>query len=403
MPSVFSPLHRTWLIRGALAVVVLGGVATWLANSSGAPQADARSDDVQQSSRAETASEIAEIARRASVQVVAIDGRGEPMKEGTGFFVSADGLIATNYHVINNARALRVQTLDGDPLSEVYLVATDPTRDLAMLRIERVSGPFLHVATRAMAATGDPVYVMGNPLGQVGTFSTGVVSATRELPDRELIQITAPISPGSSGGPVLNGAGDVIGVATLNLRDGQNMNFAVSARYLPAMMAEKANAVLFAEAARVPVQSNEVRSSGAVETGVIATESRNEEFNAEIDSQFVAGNSIVRAIGYVSEGRIVRGYLKQGNVNRHSVELDRAGTYLIQAYCDNDCSQLDLSIRDASDSVIDSDKGATDDPVLVVIASVPGRYVMRVAMLSCTVSPCAYGVRLYRATRSRPQ
>jgi len=99
----------------------------------------------------------------------------------------------------------------------------------------------------------------------------------------------------------------------------------------------------------------------------------------------------------------VRGYLEQGNVNRHSVKLDRAGTYLIQAYCDNDCSQLALSIRDATDSVIDSDKGATGDPVLVVLASAPGKYVMWVAMLSCTASPCAYGVRLYRATRSRPQ
>jgi hypothetical protein len=247
---------------------------------------------------------------------------------------------------------------------------------------------------------GDPVFVMGNPLGQIGTFSTGVVSATREFDGRDLVQITAPISPGSSGGPVLNGAGEVIGVATLHLRAGQNMNFAVSSHHLTPMMAVKDSAVLFTKAARAATNGRFRGLGASVEASATAVEPAIDDVKAQVDAQFAFGDSIARSTGYIAESRVVRNSLKEGEANRHPLNLARSGAYLVRVYCDNDCSLLGLSLRDVDDRVVDTDEGTTDHPELAFDAESPGRYVARVRMISCSVSPCAYGIRLYRRTRS---
>jgi trypsin-like peptidase len=400
MRDSVSPAHRTWLIRGAIAIGAIGAVAMWLAMRGDVPPATPPGSQTQAGVRGATVSDIAEAARRATVLIVATNRRGEGIRQGTGFFLSADGLLATNFHVIEGAQALQVQALDGTPLAQVYLVATDSARDLAILRVSRSDGPFLRVAARQYPAVGDPVYVMGNPLGQVGTFSTGVVSATRDLRSRELVQITAPISPGSSGGPVLNSAGEVIGVATSNLRDGQNMNFAVSARYLPPMMAEKDNAVVFTEAMRVASEAQESHHRVATQTASATTGTPSGNPAVEIERQFVVGDSVFLSAGYVVDSRILWDYLEEGKANQHAVNVKDAGTYLIQAYCDIDCSRLAISLRDSAGQILDGDQGADDRPALVFIAESPGRYVMRISMLSCSISPCAYGVRLYRWTPS---
>ena len=84
---------------------------------------------------------------------------------------------------------------------------------------------------------GMPVYVTGNPRGLEGTFSDGLISAIREVNGRKLFQMTAPVSPGSSGGPVLNSSGEVIGITVSQVKDGQNLNFAVPVNYLKELAA----------------------------------------------------------------------------------------------------------------------------------------------------------------------
>jgi len=107
-------------------------------------------------------------------------------------------------------------------------VAKDEGRDLAVLRIEGTRAPPLGLATTDGAvAIGDEIYVAGNPRGLEGSFSKGNVAAIRESGGVRVLQITAPISRGSSGGPVLNDQGEVVGIVTLYLRDAQNLNFAV--------------------------------------------------------------------------------------------------------------------------------------------------------------------------------
>jgi hypothetical protein len=118
----------------------------------------------------------------------------------------------------------------------IGLLAADPTRDLALLAVAGTDIPPLSIGDSGQVAVGDDVYVVGNPRGLEGTFSQGIVSSIRTVGTDNLLQITAPISPGSSGGPVLNGQGRVIGVAVATFRGGQNLNFAIPASYLTSLL-----------------------------------------------------------------------------------------------------------------------------------------------------------------------
>lgn len=115
-------------------------------------------------------------------------------------------------------------------------IGVDPIHDLAILSIRDLSAPGLALYTDSVPVVGSRVYAVGNPKGLEGTFSDGIVSGIRALRGDTLLQITAPISPGSSGGPVLDGSGRVVGVAVATLQDGQNLNFAVPVRYVSALL-----------------------------------------------------------------------------------------------------------------------------------------------------------------------
>lgn len=180
-----------------------------------------------------------DVARRAfpsTVLILTRDRQGQPAGLGSGFAIGS-GLIATNFHVIDGAASAVVRPV-GD--STEYVVAgmlvTDPAHDLAVLHVPNLSTPSLPF-TEQDATIGDPVYVVGNPRGLEGTFSQGIVSGLRRVGPDSVVQITAPISPGSSGGPVLDATGKVIGIATATLQGGQNLNFAVPASYVGAALA----------------------------------------------------------------------------------------------------------------------------------------------------------------------
>lgn len=149
---------------------------------------------------------------------------------GSGFFVR-DSLILTNFHVVDGARALSVELEDGRRFDEVTVVRVDEDHDLAILRVPE-RGIALRLATDTAISQGAAVFALGNPEGLSYSFSSGVVSSTREVNGIHLLQITAPISHGSSGGPVIDARGRVIGVSTAALTSGQSLNFAVDVRHI---------------------------------------------------------------------------------------------------------------------------------------------------------------------------
>jgi S1-C subfamily serine protease/Tfp pilus assembly protein PilF len=163
------------------------------------------------------------------VIVFAYDNKGEFLQLGSGFFISQNGDIITNYHVLQGASYAEVKTSDGKTYPITYIVAGDEQNDIIRLSVDIPSKYVRPLSlTETIPEVGERIIVYGSPLGLEKTVSDGIVSAIREVPGYgKLIQITAPISPGSSGSPVLNMQGEVIGIATLQMIEGQNLNFAI--------------------------------------------------------------------------------------------------------------------------------------------------------------------------------
>ncbi len=139
------------------------------------------------------------------------------MAQGSGFFISPDGYVVTNNHVVEHAREVTVITADGKSIP-ARIVGTDPKTDLALLKVEEGSGyPYVSFASQA-PRVGDWVIAVGNPFGLGGTVTAGIVSARgRDIgasPYDDFLQIDAPVNHGNSGGPTFNGQGEVVGVNT---------------------------------------------------------------------------------------------------------------------------------------------------------------------------------------------
>ena len=164
-----------------------------------------------------------------TIIVFTYDNKGEFLQLGSGFFISQNGDVITNYHVIQGASSAEIKTSDEKTYPITYIVAGDEQNDVIRLS---VNIPSQYVYPLSLSQTipevGERIIVYGSPLGLENTVSDGIVSAIRDIPDYgRIIQITAPISPGSSGSPVLNMQGEVIGIASFQMVEGQNLNFAI--------------------------------------------------------------------------------------------------------------------------------------------------------------------------------
>ncbi|MCB1064792.1 MAG: trypsin-like peptidase domain-containing protein [Verrucomicrobiae bacterium] len=184
---------------------------------------------------------LAKITRSAVVLIVLSDSNGKVRGSGSGFLISPDGLIATNHHVLEGSAGALVKLSNRSVFEVEEIVASSQERDLAVFKIDPKGEtlPFLSLQEGPGAEVGENIAVIGSPLGLEGTFTVGIVSSTRKRGDVDFLQITAPISPGSSGSPVVNYDGKVVGVAVGAIEDGQSLNFAASVSELRELLANK--------------------------------------------------------------------------------------------------------------------------------------------------------------------
>ena len=215
--------------RGAVAttLAVLVAVAACAGNAHPAPRTRL------------SPKEIVERSKPAIVRVESTyEGGGGGV--GTGFAVRKDGLIATNLHVVTGASTIKVILLDQSEHAVESVLGWDADRDLALIRIAvpKEGMPTLTIGDSDAVSAGDPVLAIGNPLGVLDyTVSDGLISSVRAVsPALTVLQISAPISQGSSGGPLFNPYGEVIGIATAIFTEGQNLNFGVPSKYLRALI-----------------------------------------------------------------------------------------------------------------------------------------------------------------------
>jgi S1-C subfamily serine protease len=176
--------------------------------------------------------QIAQEAFESVVLLVMQDSNGQPTSFGSGF-VLRDGLVATNNHVIKGAASGYCKLVGRRVTYPIAgIIAQDTAHDLSILAVTGIRAPGLPVGNSGEVAVGDAVYAIGNPEGLEGTFSQGVVSGIRHFGNDNLLQITAPISSGSSGGPILDSSGKIIGIAVATLKEGQTLNLAIPSSYL---------------------------------------------------------------------------------------------------------------------------------------------------------------------------
>lgn len=167
-----------------------------------------------------------DIFREASPSVVlieAFDDEGHKRVIGSGFLVASGGSILTNYHVIRGAYSAVARFAGGTRASILGVIGYDRERDVAVVAAASTSAPPLKLGSTSQLRAGDKLVAIGSPEGLENTVSEGIVSALRG----GLIQMSTPISPGSSGGPVLDAHGEVVGIAVATVRGGENLNFAV--------------------------------------------------------------------------------------------------------------------------------------------------------------------------------
>jgi S1-C subfamily serine protease len=181
----------------------------------------------------------------AVLTIIGYDNAGNREAQGSGFILTGEGLGATNYHVLEGAQRAIAECCNGRKFEIKSVEGADPDKDIVVFQLqeqgasETPSGlPSVALDTTGNISVGEKVIAIGSPQGLENTVSDGIISAIRSDKSVRYLQITAPISPGSSGGPVLNGDGRVIGIATMQMREGQNLNFAVSTEYLQPLLSQ---------------------------------------------------------------------------------------------------------------------------------------------------------------------
>lgn len=235
-----GPRRRT-LARVIVSTCVIGACGTWGAAMGAAQPAP-------QPARY-TVPELVKAMAPAVVFIGKANAKGYVTSIGSGFVTDPSGTIVTNFHVISGAASLLVKMKDGEIYDRVEVLDYDQRRDIAVLKIRAFKSlPAVTLATREVEA-GEEAVAIGNPQGLEHTVSTGIVSAFRQAEGYRLMQISVPISPGSSGGPLFSMDGKVIGITSAGVvsEGAQNLNFAVPIAYIRPLLASTATPLPIAE------------------------------------------------------------------------------------------------------------------------------------------------------------
>jgi hypothetical protein len=178
--------------------------------------------------------DLIKIIQPAVATIITFDADNEPIGQGSGFFIDVQGHFITNYHVLQGAYKAVIKTYDGKLILVKSVTAQNKLMDLVkvIVNIPETSFKWIPVTT-VLPKIAENIVVIGSPLGLEQTISVGIISGVRDIPETgKILQISASISPGSSGSPVVNMEGQVVGIVTSQIKEGQSLNFAIPVTYL---------------------------------------------------------------------------------------------------------------------------------------------------------------------------
>lgn len=206
------------------------------------------------SAPAQNAKQIANKYIPLTVSIIMEDAHMQPLSFGSGFIVD-NGIVVTNMHVVAGAKNGYIMLSGSTTRHKISgYFGLDEKNDLVLLSAPTLKGVSINVEQTISTEIGDRIYAIGNPRGLAGTISEGIVSGIRDINNKKLIQITAPISPGSSGGPVFNNNGKLVGIAVSTIREGQNLNFAIPSSELYNLLKNRSNTAKALNIAKSPTK-----------------------------------------------------------------------------------------------------------------------------------------------------
>jgi S1-C subfamily serine protease len=259
-----------------------------------------------------------EIFQRASPSVFVVEAlgaNGESLDLGSGVAVAAN-LLITNCHVVENSSSLRISR--GHKKWAARLVRALPNHDLCGLRPAQLDLEPVSIRSSSSLETGESVYAIGSPEGLELTFSQGVISALRETDGVHMVQTSAPTSPGSSGGGLFDTEGNLVGITTFQLREGQSLNFAMPGEWVSDVLAHSNNT---AGAAHPGVGDATLESAAWIEIGIEAANQKNYEL---AENALLKATRLQQADAYRAWYELASLYGSQRHPEAQSLALEQA-------------------------------------------------------------------------------
>lgn len=324
---------------------------------------------------AQDARNVAQQVIPSTVTVILYDSGSRVIGTGSGFFVR-ENIIATNFHVIDGADDADIKLADSDTSYQTAgVVAVDKRNDLVLLQINNTHGKPLKLSVSEPLEVGLEIYAVGSPKGLEGTIASGIVSRLVTHAESEArIQITAPISSGSSGGPVVDKYGEVIGIAQASIREGQNLNFAIPVQYLVRMLTNLSVPEPIRNIASKPSQTDASPSTGTpppkilptiCERSISSTRTPYETGNLSASEFAELGNR------YDDEGKHEEAVIALITATRLKPKYHQAYFYLWRAYLHLGC--VENQVIALKQAVIMKPKDAHYVAALATTLSVNGR------------------------------
>ena len=245
----------------------------------------------------EASTDVSKIVKKVSpavVKITSFDGWGQSIGFGSGFIVDSDGVIVTNYHVVERAERVEVITKAGKTHQVSGVIAYDKKRDFAILKIQASRLPVIDMGDANKLEVGQEVVAIGHPRGLEFSVSAGILSQRRTESEVTWLQHTASISPGSSGGPLVNTRSEVVGINTAYRTDGQQLNFAIPIDYIRSSINKNAEVKYTVAGLRLNQQEQRQEQqqevSGWLRSNFVQHEDRGGAFNVLFPSQWRVGH-----------------------------------------------------------------------------------------------------------------